>query len=36
MPSLAKEFPQIADKLFDMTEEDAKEKYEGYRKLAEK
>ena len=34
--SLAKEFPQIADKLFDMTEEDAKEKYEGYRKLAEK
>ena len=27
--SLAKEFPQIADKLFDMTEEDAKEKYEG-------
>ncbi len=34
--ALAKEFPQIADKLFNMTEEDAREKYEGYKKLAEK
>lgn len=33
--SLAKEFPQTADKLFAMTEEDAKEKYESYKKLAE-
>ena len=33
--SLAKEFPQKADKLFAMTEEDAKEKYENYKKLAE-
>ena len=33
--ALAKEFPQIADKLFDMTEADAREKYEGYQKLAE-
>ncbi len=33
--SLAKEFPQKADKLFAMTEKDAKEKYESYRKLAE-
>ncbi len=33
--ALAKEFPQIADKLFDMTEADAREKYEGYKKLAE-
>ena len=33
--SLAKEFPQKADKLFAMTEEDAKEKYENYKKLSE-
>jgi pyruvate-ferredoxin/flavodoxin oxidoreductase len=33
--SLAKEFPQSADKLFAMTEEDAREKYEEYKKLSE-
>ena len=33
--SLAKEFPQSADKLFAMTEADAKEKYENYKKLSE-
>ncbi|QAT43501.1 pyruvate:ferredoxin (flavodoxin) oxidoreductase [Aminipila luticellarii] len=33
--SLTREFPDIADKLFDMTEEYAKERYEGYKKLAE-
>ncbi len=33
--SLAKEFPQSADKLFAMTEADAKEKYETYKKLSE-
>lgn len=33
--SLAKEFPQKADKLFAMTEEDAREKYETYKKMAE-
>ena len=34
--SLAKEFPEIADKLFTMTEEDAKERYDGYKQLAER
>lgn len=33
--SLAKEFPSVADKLFEMTEEDAREKYETYKKMAE-
>ncbi len=33
--SLAREFPEISDKLFAMTEEYAKERYEGYKKLAE-
>jgi len=33
--SLAKEFPQSADKLFAMTEADAREKYENYKKLSE-
>ncbi len=33
--SLAKEFPQKADKLFEMTEQDAREKYENYKKLSE-
>ena len=32
--SLAKEFPDIADKLFAMTEEEAKEKYYTYKELA--
>ena len=32
--SLAKEFPDIAEKLYEMTEEDARQRYEGYRKLA--
>ena len=34
--SLAKEFPDIADKLFEMTEEDAKNKYRTYRELADR
>lgn len=34
--SLSKEFPDVADKLFDMTEKDAREKYEKYRELADK
>ena len=33
--SLAKEFPSIADKLFDQVEEDARQKYETYKALAE-
>ena len=33
--SLAKEFPDIAEKLYEMTEEDARQRYEGYRKLAD-
>lgn len=34
--SLAKEFPDIADKLFAMTEEDARNKYKTYRELADR
>ena len=34
--SLTKEFPEIADKLFAMTEEDAMEKYRNYKELADK
>ena len=34
--SLAKEFPQSADKLFEAAEADAKEKYEKYKEMAEK
>ena len=33
--SLAKEFPDVADKLFALTEENAKERYESYKKMAE-
>ncbi|MGN0701830.1 MAG: pyruvate:ferredoxin (flavodoxin) oxidoreductase [Lentihominibacter sp.] len=33
--SLAKEFPSVAEKLFEMTEEDAREKYETYKKMSE-
>lgn len=33
--SLAQEFPDVADKLFEMAEENAKERYESYRRLAE-
>ena len=33
--ALAKEFPESAEKLFAMTEQDAREKYEGYKRLAE-
>ena len=33
--SLAKEFPQVADKLFEMTEKQAMERYEDYKKLSE-
>ena len=34
--SLAKEFPDVADKLFEMTEQEAKNKYTTYKELAEK
>jgi pyruvate-ferredoxin/flavodoxin oxidoreductase len=33
--SLTKTFPEIAEKLFDKAEKDAKEKYESYKKMAE-
>jgi pyruvate-ferredoxin/flavodoxin oxidoreductase len=33
--SLAKEFPEVADELFAATEEDAKERLTGYKKLSE-
>ena len=33
--SLAKEFPDVADRLFKMTEDSARERYEGYKKLAD-
>ena len=33
--SLAKEFPGVADKLFDQVEEDARQKYETYKALSE-
>jgi pyruvate-ferredoxin/flavodoxin oxidoreductase len=33
--SLEKEFPEIADQMFEAAEENAKERYEGYRRLAE-
>ncbi len=33
--SLAKEFPQVADKLFELTEKQAMERYESYKKLSE-
>ena len=33
--SLAKEFPEVADRLFKMTEEASRERYEGYKKLAD-
>ena len=34
--SLAKEFPEVADRLFKMTEEASRERYEGYKKMADK
>jgi pyruvate-ferredoxin/flavodoxin oxidoreductase len=34
--SLAQEFPEVADKLFDMAEENAKERYDSYLRLADK
>ena len=33
--SLAQEFPEVADTLFEMAEDNAKERYEGYKKLAD-
>ena len=33
--SLAKQFPEVAEELFSMTEENAKERYESYKRLAE-
>ena len=33
--SLAKEFPDVADRLFKMTEEASRERYEGYKKMAD-
>ncbi|QIB70201.1 pyruvate:ferredoxin (flavodoxin) oxidoreductase [Aminipila butyrica] len=33
--SLSREFPDVADKLFDLTEEYAKDRYEGYKRLAD-
>ena len=33
--SLVKEFPQVADKLFELTEKQAMERYEDYKKLSE-
>jgi pyruvate-ferredoxin/flavodoxin oxidoreductase len=33
--SLAQEFPEVADKLFDIAEENAKERYESYKRLAD-
>ena len=34
--SLSKEFPEIADKLYAMTEQDAKDKYHTYKELADR
>ena len=33
--SLAKEFPDTAEKLFEKTEQDARERFADYKKLAE-
>jgi pyruvate-ferredoxin/flavodoxin oxidoreductase len=33
--SLAQEFPDVADKLFEMSEDDAKERYNNYKRLAD-
>jgi len=33
--SLAKEFPEVADKLFELAEDNAKERYDNYKKLAD-
>lgn len=33
--SLAQEFPDVADKLFEMAEENAKERYDSYKRLAD-
>jgi pyruvate-ferredoxin/flavodoxin oxidoreductase len=33
--SLAQEFPEVAEKLFEMSEENAQERYNGYKKLAD-
>ena len=34
--SLAQEFPEVADKLFEMAEDNAKERYDNYKKLADR
>ncbi|HWQ77534.1 MAG TPA: pyruvate:ferredoxin (flavodoxin) oxidoreductase [Anaerovoracaceae bacterium] len=34
--SLAQEFPEVADKLFEMAEDNAKDRYDSYKRLAEK
>jgi len=34
--SLTKTFPEVAEKLFDKAEKAAKEKYENYKKMAER
>ncbi|HML37679.1 MAG TPA: pyruvate:ferredoxin (flavodoxin) oxidoreductase [Bacillota bacterium] len=34
--SLAQEFPEVADKLFEMAEENAKERYDSYKRLADR
>ena len=34
--SLAQEFPEVADKLFEMAEENAKERYDSYQRLADR
>jgi pyruvate-ferredoxin/flavodoxin oxidoreductase len=33
--SLAQEFPEVADKLFEMSEENAKDRYDSYKRLAD-
>lgn len=33
--AIAKQFPDVADELFEMAEENAKDRYEGYKRLAE-
>lgn len=34
--SLSQEFPEVADKLFEVAEENAKERYDGYKRLADR
>ena len=33
--AIAKQFPDVAEELFEMAEENAKERYESYKRLAE-